>query len=415
MILVVIGIQLAGGTDAVRLGASPTKSRAATPPPLIGRGARAWEHAVAGGTQLANRLCVHAVDDNTNRKYVKEVRSFLQDVKREQVPFETYAERDTAMANYLSSLCYLHRSSVGVGNAVFFGFLHVYEDHRDKMPQAARALKSWLRMAAQGEGKPLARTTIGCIALWMIQQGRLYESILVLLSFDCCLREQDWSLLRTEDVHFDGSSASLALGVRARGETVKTGSDQGVVLRFGFVMALLRAAKDVAEDGDLIFPLTPATFRKRWWEALAALDLVWCGPPHGIRHSGASDYVECGFTLEATRRRGRWRSAAAVQRYTKVHDLVRHRARAGEDVAKRGKGFWDDPIRSLLDAIESAPRACDQALKSAMVLQLQREIEIGLRRPSCEAPSGTRMVQEEPRRPDASARGKRQKRKQRGA
>ena len=57
-----------------------------------------------------------------------------------------------------------------------------------------------------------------------------------------------------------------------------------------------------------------------------------------------------------------------MQRYTKVHDLVRHRARAGEDIAMRGKGFWDDPIRSLLDAIESAPRACDQALKSAMTL-----------------------------------------------
>ena len=382
---------------------------------MAGRGARAWDHAACSRTQLANRLCVHAVDDNTNRRYVKEVRNFLQDVEREQVPFDTYAERDTAMANYLSSLCYLHRSSVGVGNAVFFGFLHVYEDHRDKMPQAARALKSWLRMAAQGEGKPLARTTIACIALWMIRHGKLYESILVLLSFDCCLREQDWSLLRTEDIHFDGVGASLALGVRARGETVKTGSDQGVVLRFGFVMALLQAAVDVAADGDLVFPLTPATFRKRWWEALASLGLEWCGPPHGLRHSGASDYVESGFTLEATRRRGRWRSAAAVQRYTKLHDLVRHRAQAGPDVAKRGKEFWEDPVGCLLDALEEAPQDSDGSLKSAMVLQLNKVIDRPDARPVTGPPSCTPAVQEEPRRSDPSARAKRQKRRQRGA
>eukprot|EP00959_Pyramimonas_sp_CCMP1952_P420442 8806790-Pyramimonas_sp.AAC.1 len=64
------------------------------------------------------------------------------------------------------------------------------------------------------------------------------------------------------DASFDRSSASLALGVRARGETAKTGSDQGAVLRFQFVKALLQGVVDVTADGDLLFPLSAASFRK---------------------------------------------------------------------------------------------------------------------------------------------------------
>ena len=266
-----------GGGDG---GRSPRATHGA--PPLATRGARAWEQARLVQPVLTNRLCIHAVDDNTNRRYIKEVKRLLQDVQRHGTAFDTYAERDAALANYLSSLCYLHLSSVGVGNAVFFGFLHIYEDHRDKMPQSARALKSWLRMASQGEGKPMDRSSIACVAMWLLKRGKLYECLLVLISFDCCLREQDWSLLRTQDVSFDKEGASLALGVRARGETVKTGSDQGAVVRFEVVRAILKAAVQVAHEGDLIFPLSAATFRKRWWEALKDLNLEWCGPPHAL-------------------------------------------------------------------------------------------------------------------------------------
>ena len=59
-------------------------------------------------------------------------------------------------------------------------------------------------------------------------------ALLTALAFDCLLRGQDWAQLHVGDVSSsvsaDGSlEVSLLFGVRARGESVKTGSDQGVI------------------------------------------------------------------------------------------------------------------------------------------------------------------------------------------
>ena len=69
------------------------------------RGALAWLSARAeGARQLVNRLLVHSVDDATNRNYEVAVRRFLIDVKRRELPFETFHQRDTALAQYLEAM-----------------------------------------------------------------------------------------------------------------------------------------------------------------------------------------------------------------------------------------------------------------------------------------------------------------------
>ena len=44
-------------------------------------------------------------------------------------------------------------------------FCHVFEDHRERLPAAARALKAWQRLGQVGEGKPLPKEAVACIAL----------------------------------------------------------------------------------------------------------------------------------------------------------------------------------------------------------------------------------------------------------
>ena len=70
------------------------------------------------------------------------------------------------------------------------------------------------------------------------------------------------------------------------------------------------------------------------------MGLPGMGPPHAIRHSGAASFVAGGGCLEAARRKGRWQTAAALQRYTKTHVLVSQLAKMSAAQLREGEGFW---------------------------------------------------------------------------
>ena len=211
-------------------------------------------------------------------------------------------------------------------------------------------------MAQQGEGGPLTRETVASIALFMVGLGALHEAVIVLLSLDCFLREQDWEHLRKDGITIDAHfNTALLFGVRERGEKVKTGTNQGVIISDSLVAALTRVLHGATPKNETVFPLTSASFRATWWRALRMMNLEWCGPPHNLRHSGAADYVAAGYGLEQCRRRGRWLSPNSVQRYTKLHFLVRHRARLSEDVRLSGELFWSNPAASFARALKRSP------------------------------------------------------------
>ena len=238
------------------------------PPPLAKRGALAWEEAQSGRLHHNVRLVVHAVDDSTNKVYEKAVRTFLVDVKRHQLAFSTYEQRDLALAEYLSDMCYVKKESFGKASALFNGFMHIFEDHRNRLPISARALKSWLRMGFQNEGAPVPFEAVALVLLDLFSHGKLYEGGAVLLQLDGWLREQDWGMLRAADLAESPSGElALTLGRRERGEKVKTGSNQGVVVTWEVTKAVLRAFKRGCAPRDLVFPISQDKYRKAWHQA----------------------------------------------------------------------------------------------------------------------------------------------------
>ena len=58
---------------------------------------------------------------------------------------------DNAKAIY----AYVDEKGLQEGSNCFFGFLHVFGDHKDNMPLSARALQAWSRLIQQAEGMPL--------------------------------------------------------------------------------------------------------------------------------------------------------------------------------------------------------------------------------------------------------------------
>ena len=326
-------------------------------PRLPTRGARAWDNmiglpAFAPQDYSVNRLILHGVDDRTNRTYIREVKAFLWDAKRLGATWANVETLDRAVAAYLQHLCYLEQVQPQRGRYLLSGLMHFFPELRGHMAWSARALTSWDRLAAAGEGTPLCRELVAVVVLHMIDIGRLYDAALVLLSYDVFAREQDWLNLRGADVHGSDGDVAIALGVRSRGESSKTGPHQGATIALPLVGRLLRRlAKRVGPD-NVLFPISAAEYRKRWWAALCRMGLEAAGPPHRLRHSGAAEFVSRGGSLEMARRRGRWAALSSVQRYTKVHHLTKSRGMLSDERRARGKAFWRAPEKTLRQHLE---------------------------------------------------------------
>ena len=238
--------------------------------PLWSRGGRAWAGAlerpasgrVSGGV---NRLQVHAVDDRTNDIYTAAVRELLIQMRYERVPFTTLEERDRAMADYLSDFCYLRGGSLARAGHLVSGFTHIFPEHKQHMPETARALLTWHRLGLSAEGGPLSSKTIGAIVLKMIQNGHTFSALAVMLSEDAYLREQDWSQMCMEDVYGDQNRVAIVLGVRERGEKARTGSNQGVLLDRAYLGDMILAMKEHLEVGEPFFPISTVEYRRHWW------------------------------------------------------------------------------------------------------------------------------------------------------
>lgn len=188
----------------------------------------------------------------------------------------------------------------------------------------------------------MAEEAIFGIALDMMKQGKCVEGVWALVQCDAYRREQDIENLRGQDVSFHNGVVALDLGVSSRGESVKTGSNQGATIRRGVISDLLLSLGELAPRGARLLPITQAEFRRTWHATCRRLGLEWAGPPHRLRHSGPSeDIARERSSLEAVRRRGWWKSMTSVQRYSKTFALVKIRARmppttrtAGEEIAK---------------------------------------------------------------------------------
>jgi len=342
--------------------------------PMLKRGPRAWENYDAapllplqrGGY---TRLLAHAVSDATASQWLPKLREFLLHCRRSAMTLESSQEIDMALAEHFDWLCYAQRANPSHGTLIFFGMLCVMPELKGRLHLAARSLKSWGKLASNAEGGPMAEEAIFAIAIDMLKQGKCVEGVWTLAQYDAYGREQDIENIRTQDVSFHDGVMALDLGVSSRGESVKTGSNQGVTIRRGVICDLLLGLKELAPAGARLFPIPQAEFRRSWHLTCRRLGLEWAGPPHRIRHSGPSeDIARERSSLEAVRRRGRWKSMTSVQRYSKTFALVKFRARmppttriAGEEIA-----------RDLRAAVKSALQS--QSSRSPMAATLYQHV-----------------------------------------
>ena len=329
-------------------------------PPMQKKGPLAWDNAseadcLRRGAPL--RLVVHRVNDKTNYEYLAEVKVFIQRVITLRLPFSTDEEKDVTMAKELERMCFVLGCPVGRGQKLLHGWCHVFPECRGKLPISLRSLHTWESLKGSAEGGPACRESVHVMSEALMKKGRVDEAIAVEIALDGYLREQDWAQLRAEDVMTDWRdggicSTALLFGRRHRGESVKTGQEQGVQLESPLLRRLMAERARLLNPDDKMFDTNPDVFRRHWRAAASSLDMPWFPPPHCLRHTGPSEDAASGRkTLEDIRRRGRWTQPKSVQRYSKPHALTIHKSRLDSNTKAHGRHLEQNFLQMLVDTM----------------------------------------------------------------
>ena len=357
--------------------------------PMKKKGALAFDNAAdemiitrteLGGERLEYplRLLVHAVQDDTNKEYIKEVEPFLRYVFEKRLPFGTPGERDITLASELDRRCFVDRSPLGKGVRLYHGLVHMFPEWRSELPISLRALHSWEKFQETWEGGPASIDTIYFVASEAVRRGFPDEGLAFLLAYDCYLREQDWLQLRAEDVHVSmrdskdpfSRKVAILLGRRHRGESVKTGQEQGVAVDDPVVAALIAHRVSGLRPDDKVFDTSAVKAGRVWREILADHNLSWVGPMHTLRHSGPShDCLNKRRSIAEIQRRGRWSQAKSMARYSKPHALIIHESRVPKVIRARGRAARFDLVPTL-NAVQAKSKWKVASNKSLEVARL---------------------------------------------
>ena len=289
------------------------------------RGALAWSHSdQRSDAALKWTLLAHSVSDDTGlQSYLKEVSQFLDLAQSRQWPLATYAEIDDALCKYQAVQCYREDRHANAGEQLMNGYAYLYPDR--KMPEAWRACKAWSRVTIGEEGQPVPDETLAYMEDWLRSRRETAAQIagmVIPVQTDAYARESEILNLRREDVIDNNEEVALFFGRAHRGESAKTGRNQGVRLDFPHSTDLVRQRVKLAPGAtSKLFPISSATYQK-WWR-LAAQEAGTTAPPHSCRHTGPSRDLATGYRdMLQVQRRGRWAAEKSVRRYAKTHAWI---------------------------------------------------------------------------------------------
>ena len=311
------------------------------------RGAAAWANlarVAASAEEAGQRMLIHTVSDATALNcYVPAVRKFLQYVKDENLDDGSNEALDQALLQYMGKCCYIDDNHPHQGSLVINALCYVWPDVAQALPLSWRASKGWTKFGVVSEGQPVAPQRLAVMQdeLWQHGSPTACEAgDACLLAVDGYLREQDFLNLQVQDVVFSDGVATLLLGVASRGESAKTGRNQGVVLDEPLSFSRLQSRCAGKQMTDKVFPRLSAPIYSKWWRWAARKacgDPNGAGPPHSARHSGPSRDLTTGYrSLESILKRGRWKALSSVSRYAKPHSYYACLARLGPDERLRG-------------------------------------------------------------------------------
>ena len=298
------------------------------------RGAHAWQALAADADRASsctNRLLAHAVTDRTAlQSYLPAVRSFLQYADAQPRRPSSLEELDALLVSYLGFLCYVKDAHPVQGAYTVNGCTYLMPAISRHLQLSWRALQAWQRLHIGQEGGPVGLETLALMEEHLRSRPDDHSQVaadMLPVAVDGYMREQDLLQVQVRDIVDNPTEDRLVFlfGRASRGESSKTGRDQGVQLDDPYARSVVGRRIRHKQPKDKVFDITESRFRQLWKEAANVVtgDHRLVGPPHSLRHTGASrDRATGRRTIEEIMERGRWKVMASVARYAKIHAWV---------------------------------------------------------------------------------------------
>lgn len=301
-----------------------------------------------------------AVDDRTLAIYCTAVDGFLDWCEDSQeAAFRGSRSTDSGLCLYFSWLCFSEWKLAHYAATTLSAVLHFRPQYHGKLPRASRALKAFQALSRRKERVPFSHRSVGALLAALALRGETMVMYTAYFQYHICGRgEQDWSTVRACDVSLPPDPLApigIVLGVADRGEAVKTGANQGVVVTdpelIGWLRARVESLRRRAGAGTdaRVFNVKPQAYRKVFSAVCLELGLPR-ETPHILRHARATFLwvTRQVTTLNELKLAGRWDSDNSVKRYTKPHLVSAHESIAPLAVLELGELFWSMGARAYL-------------------------------------------------------------------
>jgi len=347
---------LAPAVAAVRRSSAPTPSALRTERASHARALAAETTAVAG-LSLLERL---AVRSSTARLYRGALKSFVEFCAGRRLDWTTHPGLDEALVQYMDSE-FLLGGGGNQGNVLLAAVAHFLGSFHKRtsllLPRAHRAAVAWARRAPARTRLPLPRRVVFALAGLLIHDGYPRLAICILVMFVSYLRPGEAAKLHGR--HLISPSAAAGAGYQFFGlllhesgqDPGKTGvNDESILFdRETWLTPLLHALKQSTAPSAPLWGPEVDQLGKLFAQACRRLSLDRLRPHlYSLRHGGASDdMLSQRRQLAEIQRRGRWRTAKSLNRYTKETKLLDELAWIPPGVMELG-AFVEDNLEALI-------------------------------------------------------------------
>ena len=193
------------------------------------------------------------------------------------------------------------------------GLQHLVPGLRGRLHGSWRLHATWGRCEPAAQVPPLTRTMVQGIAGFFCRKGWKDIAIMILTAFHCILRTAEMLKLLVGDCVIGKDTIVLTLRDTKIG--VRTGIHQTVDIDDPWLVACFSAMVQDKQRGQRLVSCDPATFRKRWKQALKALRIPAVYNPYGLRRGGATSLFLHTGSFDRVMEKGRWRSLHAMRQY----------------------------------------------------------------------------------------------------
>jgi integrase len=183
-----------------------------------------------------------------------------------------------------------------------------------QFPLAWSYFTAWGKHELPERAAPFSMDMIMAIAGYLLQQGKIADAVIYLLSFHCILRIGECLGLKAGDLLFSDSCVVLSLGFTKGGK--RRNEEESVVCSDAFIIALLRILVEDLLPGDKLFEFDYNTFRRELNSLLIFFHLEHLNlKSHSLRRGGATyEFRNCN-SYDTVCERGRWSNLRTCRIY----------------------------------------------------------------------------------------------------